>query len=56
MSCGGSDAGRGPNTERMYREALLAAGLWDGRAEPLPALESGLEEWAPSFETRCSRA
>jgi transposase len=28
-----------PNTERVYRAALMAAGLWDGPVEPLPALD-----------------
>jgi hypothetical protein len=28
-----------PNTERVYRSALMAAGLWDGPVEPLPALD-----------------
>ena len=31
--------GMGPNTERMYREALKAAELWDGAADGLPTLE-----------------
>jgi transposase len=29
-----------PNTERVYRSALMAAGLWDGPVEPLPALDA----------------
>jgi|GEM_PF-3566521 len=28
-----------PNTERVYRSALMAAGLWDGPVEPLPSLD-----------------
>jgi transposase len=28
-----------PNTERVYRVALMAAGLWDGHVDPLPALD-----------------
>jgi transposase len=28
-----------PNTERVYRDALIAAGLWDGPVDALPALD-----------------
>jgi transposase len=28
-----------PNTERVYRAALIAAGLWDGPVDALPALD-----------------
>jgi hypothetical protein len=31
--------GLGPNTERRYREALLAAGVLDGSLDTIPALE-----------------
>ena len=41
--------GMSPNTERVYREALLAAGLWDGPAELLPALD----ELRRAVEAQC---
>ena len=31
--------GMGPNTERMFREAIAAAGLLDGAPDALPSLE-----------------
>ena len=30
--------GMSPNTEREYRRALLASGLWDGAVDDLPPL------------------
>jgi len=38
-----------PNTERVYRAALMAAGLWDGPVEPLPALD----ELRRAVESHC---
>jgi len=43
--------GISPNTERLYRRALLAAGLLEGNATELPSMEAivlGLEEHLPS--------
>jgi hypothetical protein len=38
-----------PNTERVYRAALMAAGLWDGPVDPLPALD----ELRRAVEAQC---
>ncbi|HET8938035.1 MAG TPA: hypothetical protein VFN67_31545 [Polyangiales bacterium] len=40
-----------PNTERVYRAVLMAAGLWDGPVDPLPTLDElrrAVEEQCPS--------
>jgi hypothetical protein len=31
--------GMSPNTERVYRQALIASSLWDGAVETLPPLD-----------------
>ena len=43
-----------PNTERVYREALIAAGLWDGPADALPPLDQlrrAVEAQCPEKDT-----
>jgi transposase len=41
--------GMSPNTERVYREALIAASLWDGAVDALPALD----ELRRAVEAQC---
>ena len=41
--------GMSPNTERVYRAALIAAGLWDGAVDALPALD----DLRRAVEARC---
>lgn len=31
--------GMSPNTERVYRQALIASSLWDGAVDALPPLD-----------------
>lgn len=40
--------GMSPNTERVYRKALIASSLWDGAVDALPALD----ELRPRLEGR----